>query len=141
MFASSSSHRYSKIRCYPDQIEVFENPATLACLMWIRHLMAPFSKEFLWKKIPFPYQWTWGVNCCWYWDTIKTCSRSFLSKALDLFPWKSEYSWPLGIGTVRRCDLVGLSVSLLDILCHCDDGFCGSYVQVALNVEASPSCL
>ena len=28
--------------------------------------------------------------------------------------WWFEYAWPIGSGTVRRCDLVGGSVSLWD---------------------------
>jgi hypothetical protein len=44
-------------------------------------------------------------------------------------------AWPIGRGTIRRCDLVGVGVALLEELCHCCVGFGVSYVQTMPSVE------
>ena len=32
-------------------------------------------------------------------------------------------AWPIGIGTIRRCGLVGVDVALLGKMCYCEGGF------------------
>jgi hypothetical protein len=51
-------------------------------------------------------------------------------------------TWPIGSGTIRRCCLIGISVTLLKDVCHCWGGLQGvTYVQAILSVVHSLSLL
>ena len=37
--------------------------------------------------------------------------------------WWLPYTWLIGSDTIRRCDLVGIGVALLEEISHCGDRF------------------
>ena len=54
-----------------------------------------------------------------------------------------EYAWPTESDTMRKCDLVGIGMVLLDEVSPCGDELPVSCAQALHNVEGalSPSCL
>ena len=47
-------------------------------------------------------------------------------------------AWPIGSGTIRRCGLVGVGVTLLQEVCHCGGGLWGlTYTQAMPSVVHS----
>ena len=46
-------------------------------------------------------------------------------------------AWPIKNSTIRRCNLVGVSLAFLEEVCHCGVGFEVSYAQAMPSVGHS----